>query len=190
MRAEKIISGRVAAWPGEAEDTRSGLTGSGDEHDRYRVVRSFGRERREPTAATITLTGERYQIGCKPAKRSELTVRPANSIRDFWPSTRPLSLRPGEMRVRYLAWRTGAAPNTPITGIVGCCARAASGHGRRAAEQRDELAALVAVGTCISWHAPRPDPYVRLSRIRLLPRVCDGTSCRIRSSACDTRAWF
>src|SRR3954470_3316458 len=50
--------------------------------------------------------------------------------------------------------------------------------------------AHVAVGTCISWHAPRPDPYVRLSRIRLLPRVCDGTSCRIRSSACDTRAWF
>ena len=39
---------------------------------------------------------------------------------------------------------------------------------------------------CISWHAPRPDPYVRLSRIRLLPRVCDGTSCRVRSSACDT----
>ena len=63
-------------------------------------------------------------------------------------------------------------------------------RGCRAAEQRDELAPLVAVGTCISWHAPRPDPYVRLSRIRLLPRVCDGTSCRIRSSACDTRAWF
>src|SRR6187551_2140697 len=26
----------------------------------------------------------------------------------------------------------------------------------------------VAVGTCVSWHAPRPDPYVRLSRIRLV----------------------
>ena len=31
-------------------------------------------------------------------------------------------------------------PRNPITGIAGCCARAASGHGRRAAEQRDELA--------------------------------------------------
>src|SRR5262245_47131834 len=30
----------------------------------------------------------------------------------------------------------------------------------------------VAVGTCVSLHAPRPDPYVRLSRIRLPPRVC------------------
>ena len=35
-----------------------------------------------------------------------------------------------------------------------------------------------------------PDPYVRLSRVRLLPRVCDGTSCRIRASACDTRSWL
>ena len=30
----------------------------------------------------------------------------------------------------------------PITGIAGCCARAASGQRRRAAEQRDELAPL------------------------------------------------
>src|SRR5262245_18016512 len=51
-------------------------------------------------------------------------------------------------------------------------------------------AASVAVGTCVSSHAPRPDPYVRLSRIRLLPRVCDGTSGRIRSSACDTLTRF
>ena len=36
----------------------------------------------------------------------------------------------------------------------------------------------VAVGTCVSSHAPRPDPYVRLSRIRLLPRVGNGTSRR------------
>src|ERR1700693_2041399 len=33
---------------------------------------------------------------------------------------------------------------------------------------------LVAVGTCISSHAPRIEPYVRLSRIRLPPRVSDG----------------
>src|SRR6476620_10114256 len=62
-----------------------------------------------------------------------------------------------------------------------------SAHGPTHAPQR---AAPGAVGTRVSSRAPRPDPYVRLSRIRLLPRVCDGTSCRIRSSACDTRAWF
>src|SRR3954454_17823341 len=50
--------------------------------------------------------------------------------------------------------------------------------------------ACVAVGTCVSSHAPRTEPYVRLSRIRLPPRVCDGESGRIRSSAFVTRAWF
>src|SRR5215831_14233723 len=34
--------------------------------------------------------------------------------------------------------------------------------------------AHVAVGTCVSSHAPRTEPYGRLSRIRLPPRVCDG----------------
>src|ERR1700750_368322 len=29
-------------------------------------------------------------------------------------------------------------------------------------------------GTCVSSHAPRTDPYVRLSRIRLPPQVSDG----------------
>src|SRR3954469_11186275 len=50
--------------------------------------------------------------------------------------------------------------------------------------------AAVAVGTCVSSHAPRTEPYVRLSRIRLPPRVCDGESGRIRSSAFVTRAWL
>src|SRR6516225_3835089 len=34
--------------------------------------------------------------------------------------------------------------------------------------------AAVAVGTCVSSRAPRTEPYVRLSRIRLPPWVCDG----------------
>src|SRR6266542_6252617 len=34
--------------------------------------------------------------------------------------------------------------------------------------------APVAVGTRVSSRAPRTEPYVRLSRIRLQPRVCDG----------------
>src|SRR5215211_6306459 len=50
--------------------------------------------------------------------------------------------------------------------------------------------APVAVGTCVSSHAPRPDPYVRLSRIRLPPRVQTASSCRMRPSACDTLTRF
>src|SRR6476659_1030102 len=61
---------------------------------------------------------------------------------------------------------------------------------RRVSFIAEPRASCVAVGTCVSSHAPRPDPYVRLSRIRLLPRVCDGTSCGIRASACDTRTWL
>src|SRR5437762_10031327 len=34
--------------------------------------------------------------------------------------------------------------------------------------------AHVAVGTRVSSRAPRTEPYGRLSRIRLPPRVCDG----------------
>ena len=34
--------------------------------------------------------------------------------------------------------------------------------------------------------APRADPYMQLSRIRLLPRVQTANACRMRSSACDT----
>src|SRR6516165_522443 len=45
---------------------------------------------------------------------------------------------------------------------------------RRAAEQRDGTRAAVAVGTRVSSRAPRTEPYGRLSRIRLPPRVYDG----------------
>src|SRR5262245_4676548 len=50
------------------------------------------------------------------------------------------------------------------------------------------LAGLAPAGMAASLAAP--DPYVRLSRIRLLPRVCDGTSCRIRSNVFDTLTRF
>src|SRR5438552_9227727 len=60
----------------------------------------------------------------------------------------------------------------------------------KSGSEQSQQGGHVAVGTCVSSHAPRPDPYVRLSRIRLLPRVCDGTSCRIRASAFDTRTWL
>src|ERR1700747_2547703 len=46
----------------------------------------------------------------------------------------------------------------------------------------------VAVGTCVSSHAPRTEPYVRLSRIRLPPRVCDGKAVA-RPRMEDDRFW-
>src|SRR5437867_4932779 len=54
--------------------------------------------------------------------------------------------------------------------------------------------AHVAVGTRVSSHAPRPEPYVRLSRIRLVWEfLCQGCitpflSCFVASFFCSTRA--
>src|SRR6266568_1758642 len=54
--------------------------------------------------------------------------------------------------------------------------------------------AFVAVGTRVSSHAPRPEPYVRLSRIRLVWEfLCQGCitpflSCFVASFFCSTRA--
>ena len=113
------------------------------------------------------------------------------SIATFRPSTKPRSFRPRRNAARDASnWRQMTrhreiqSPELPAAGR----------HRQRppAAPPSPVMNSRrpVAVGTCVSSHAPRPEPYVRLSRIRLLPRVCDGTSCRIRSSACDTRAWF
>src|SRR5262245_56088689 len=46
----------------------------------------------------------------------------------------------------------------------------------------------VAVGTRISSRAPRTEPYLRLSRIRLPPRVCDGEA-NARPRMEDDRFW-
>src|SRR5256714_7654355 len=48
------------------------------------------------------------------------------------------------------------------------------------------LAGLSPAGMAASLAAP--DPYVQLSRIRLLPRVMTANVCPMRSSACDTLA--
>src|SRR6201984_679067 len=53
---------------------------------------------------------------------------------------------------------------------------------------RNQNLPLVAVGTCVSSHAPRTEPYVRLSRIRLPPRVCDGKAVA-RPLMEDDRFW-
>src|SRR5262249_57706824 len=50
------------------------------------------------------------------------------------------------------------------------------------------LASVVAVGTRVSSRAPRTEPYVRLSRIRLPPWVCDGKCLPYAAPAPVTRS--
>src|SRR6516165_8546288 len=61
-------------------------------------------------------------------------------------SRRPL--RKASIKLRYASAEEGW--RNPITGIAGCCARAASGHAaRRATEKRDELAPLHCLPPCM-----------------------------------------
>src|SRR5437899_1725437 len=47
----------------------------------------------------------------------------------FWPSTKPASFKPWRNAVtRCVASASDVLRRNPITGIAGCCARAASGH--------------------------------------------------------------
>src|SRR5215207_8488548 len=81
-----------------------------------------------------------------------------------------------------------AQSHTPCNRCVRFATTVASGHATLATKRtllltwaglppagsRQLCLAHVAVGPCVSSHAPRTDPYVRLSRIRLPPRVYDG----------------
>src|SRR5215472_3387387 len=81
-----------------------------------------------------------------------------------------------------------AQSHTPCNRCVRFATAVASGHATLATKRtllltwaglppagsRQLCLAHVAVGTCVSSRAPRTEPYVRLSRIRLPPWVCDG----------------
>src|SRR3954447_22354957 len=81
-----------------------------------------------------------------------------------------------------------AISHTPCNRCVRFAAAVASGHATLATKRTLLLTwaglapagshqlclAHVAVGTCVSSHAPRTEPYVRLARIRLPPWVFDG----------------
>jgi hypothetical protein len=75
--------------------------------------------------------------GYMPAKQVRHEKQPSlipsrvDFDRDVWPSTKPASFRPGGTQSRRAA-RHPLMGRNPTTGIAGCCARAASGHGRRA----------------------------------------------------------
>src|SRR5262245_20220651 len=93
------------------------------------VVALFAASADVMPAAAITATGRRTNSAASAGKRSLWPSAQRYSIATFRLSTKPTSLRP---------WRNaatlGAYPpdvsllRNPITGMAGCCARAASGH--------------------------------------------------------------
>ena len=91
--------------------------------------------------ATRTVTGRRTRSNASERRPSYWPVAAKRlSMTAFWPSANPCSLNPLRKLANCFAFNSGdPIPRTPITGIVGCCARAAIGHAGATAEQRDEL---------------------------------------------------
>ena len=129
---EKIDPGQVAARPGEAGDkTKPDRVFADDEDDRDRRGCRLGRQRRQGASGR----GDHgdppaNQFGRQRRQPIDIDSRPSG-IRS--PRSRPRHSRspsgPGEMRADGPRTPSGdVASRNPITGIAGCCARAASGH--------------------------------------------------------------
>ena len=140
-------AGDIAARPIEARD-KAGLDriATDRKDDRDRVVAAFAakrRPRRPLRRRKCTATCRSTSSAASAGSRSSWPSAQRNSIATFWPSTKPASLKPWRNACYQIGVGPGDRPlRNPITGIAGCCARAASGQRRRTAEQRDELAPL------------------------------------------------
>ena len=124
-------AGDVAARPVEARDqAEPHRIAGGREHDRNGRGRGLGRERRRArwSRQSPRPGGEPDR---PPAPADGRTGRPPSDIRSPRSGPRHSRLRPDldGTRARAARTRSAEAPlRNPITGIAGCCARAASGH--------------------------------------------------------------
>jgi hypothetical protein len=83
----------------------------------------------EGVVVNMTATPRRTRSAANSGNRSNWFSAQRYSIRTFWPSLKPPCLRPCANAVRSDSARSGDVWwRNPITGIAGCCARAASGH--------------------------------------------------------------
>jgi 1,4-alpha-glucan branching enzyme len=85
-----------------------------------------------PAAQRVSVVGDfNLWDGRRHAMRGRRSIWPRaqrNSIATFWPSTKPPSASPRRNAARRCMESLGErALRNPITGIAGCCARAASG---------------------------------------------------------------
>src|SRR5262249_1448372 len=82
-----------------------------------------------PPVATRMATERPASSAASAGSRSTWPSAHLYSIATFWPSTYPLSTKPRRNAATRCVVSSGdRALRYPITGIAGCCARAASGH--------------------------------------------------------------
>ena len=136
---DEIDTRHVAARPGEAGDKPEiDRVIADDEDDRDRCGCRLGSQRRMFSARADDSDLSAHQIGREGRQSIILTLcRAYLRTPRFRPRCSRSPSGPAESRADDLGWCRGdEAKRNPITGIVGCCARAASGHARRAAEKR------------------------------------------------------
>ena len=97
-----------------------------------------------PPTVTMTSTFSRTNSAAISAKRSLRPSAQRNSIATVRPSIQPSSRsRCTNAAIRWPSAEAVLDPNNPmVRSLLGCCARAASGHVRHATEERDDLAPL------------------------------------------------
>ena len=146
----------VAAWPVQAGDkSKLDRVAAGQEDDRNRRGRRLGRQRRRSAARGNHGHLTTNQIGRQRRQSIVLALRPAIFDRhvpalDIAGFAQALAERAPD------GARTGQAirlPRNPITGIAGCCARAAIGHAA-AAPPRSVMNSRRFNGSQCIWSLP------------------------------------
>ena len=90
-----------------------------------------------PPVAAITATCRRTNSAANSGSRSNWPCAQRYSTATFWPSTKPVSLRPWRNARKRSAYGSGnSVPINPITGTAVCCARTGSGHAAAAPPRR------------------------------------------------------
>ena len=130
LRDEKIDAGRVAARPGEAGDkTKLDRVIADAEDDRDRRCRSFGRERGHVAGRGDDGHLSADQISHQRRQAIVLALQPVVLDRHVLALDVAGFAEAFAERGHIARGGIGRAVWTnPITGIAGCCARAASGH--------------------------------------------------------------
>src|SRR6478672_8377808 len=143
-------------------------------------------------SVAITATRRRTRSAASSGNLSSSPPAQRNSIATVFPSTKPASLKPLRNPAKRLAFGSGEPEcRNPMTGIAGCCARAASGHAAAAPPSMVMNARLctsvIATRFVMAGHSASEDPreraYVRPStslphqqRKTWMPRTRRGTT--------------
>jgi hypothetical protein len=166
---ESLFKGSTAAkhrleFVGHLKDLQDGLGALNDiaVHQQM-ATRLAGHKKKPAPAFAAGVVSGREQSEIEPLLRARIQPLASLLMRDAFGANSQSRLSERKWSLRW-PWRLSRPP------------------------VRDQQHSCVAVGTRVSPRAPRTDPDVQLSRIRLPPRVCDGKAIA-RPGMKDARFW-